>query len=68
MNRQKEINRIPYYLKIRDMKIGELAKQIKASPEQTGRWVHRRADIKFNVLKKMADVLDCRVEDLLSYG
>ena len=68
MNRRKEINRIPYYLKIRDMKIGELAKEIKASPEQTGRWVHRRADIKFNILKKMADVLDCRVEDLLSYG
>lgn len=68
MNRQKEINRIPHYLKIRDMTIAELAKAIEASPEQTGRWVHRRADIKFGILKKMADVFDCRVEDLLSYG
>lgn len=68
MNRQREINRIPHYLKIRDMTIAELAKAIGASPEQTGRWVHRRADIKFGILKKMADVFDCRVEDLLSYG
>ena len=68
MNRQREINRIPHYLKIRDMTIAELAKAIGASPEQTGRWVHRRADIKFGVLKKMADIFDCRVEDLLSYG
>ena len=68
MNRQKEINRIPHYLKIRDMTIAELAKAIGASPEQTGRWVHRRADIKFGVLKKMADIFDCRVEDLLTYG
>lgn len=68
MNRQREINRMPHYLKIRDMTIAELAKAIGASPEQTGRWVHRRADIKFGILKKMADVFDCRVEDLLSYG
>lgn len=68
MNRKKEINRIPHYLKIRDMTIQELAGLLGASPEQTGRWVHRRADIKFNVLKKIADIFDCRVDDLLSYG
>lgn len=68
MNRKKEINRILYYLKMRDMTIQELAGLLRASPEQTGRWVHRRADVKFNVLKKMADIFDCRVDDLLSYG
>jgi len=68
MNRKKEINRIPYYLKMRDMTVQELAGLLGASPEQTGRWVYRRADVKFNVLKKMADIFDCRVDDLLSYG
>lgn len=68
MNRKKEINRIPHYLKIRDMTIQELAELLEASPEQTGRWLHRRADVKFGVLKKMADIFDCRVDDLLSYG
>ena len=68
MNRGKEINRIPYYLKTRDMTIQELAGLLGASPEQTGRWVHRRADVKFNVLKRIADIFDCRVDDLLSYG
>jgi len=66
--KKKEINRIPVYLNIRKMAIKDLAKAIGASPEQTGRWVHRRADIKFGMLEKMADVLGCRVEDLLSYG
>ncbi|MBA7693622.1 hypothetical protein ES703_102210 [subsurface metagenome] len=51
MNRKKEINRIPHYLKIRDMEIQQLAELLGASPEQTGRWVHRRADVKFGVLK-----------------
>ncbi len=68
MNRKKEINRIPQYLKIRDMTIQQLATLLGASPEQTGRWVHRRADVKFNVLKRIADIFDCRVDDLLSYG
>lgn len=68
MNRKKEINRIPYYLKTRDMTIQELAGLLGTSPEQTGRWVHRRADVKYNVLKKIADIFDCRVDDLLSYG
>ena len=68
MNQRKEVNRIPDYLRIRKMSIGQLAKAIGASREQTGRWVHRRADIKFTILKKMADVLGCRVEDLISYG
>lgn len=67
MNRRKEVNHIPEYLKIRKMTIGELAKAIGASPEQTGRWVHRRADIKFGMLKKIADVLGCGADDLLSY-
>lgn len=67
MNRRKEINRILYYLKMRDMTIQELAGLLGASAEQTGRWVHRRADVKFNILKKMADIFDCRVDDLLSY-
>lgn len=68
MNRKKEINRIPHYLKIRDMTIQELAGLLGTSAEQTGRWVHRRADIKYNVLKKIADIFDCRVDDLLTYG
>jgi len=68
MIQRKEVNRIPDYLSIRKMTIRQLAKAIGASPEQTGRWVHRRADIKLGTLKKMADVLSCRVEDLISYG
>lgn len=67
MIQRKEINRIPDYLSIRKMTIRQLAKAIGASPEQTGRWIHRRADIKFGVLKKIADVLGCGVDDLLSY-
>jgi len=68
MYRRREVNRMPDYLQIRRMTIAQLARTIGASAEQTGRWVHRRGDIKFNNLKRMANAMGCRTEDLLSYG